>query len=529
MPAALATRSTLVTGLALLAIACSGAELEPGAADADGAGAVRQALESGLPRRVIVSLAPPAGAAAPDAAPAAGGDRAQQRLAGERAEAYGRAKAGILAALPPAEAKVVNAYRHLPVLHLELRTAGALARLLERPEVLGVQEDVLLEPFLAQSLSLIGQPLAATAGGTGEGTAVAVLDTGVDHRRPELGACAAPGAAGCRVVYSADVAPDDGALDAHGHGTNVAAIVAAVAPGAKLVALDVFDGQYARSSDVLAAIDWCIQHRETYGIVALNLSLGSGGASAPCGGDVFAGAAQAARAAGIAVVAAAGNSGHTGKIASPACAPAAVSVGAVYDANVGGLSWSGCADLSTVADQVACFSNSASFLTLLAPGAIVTAGGASMGGTSQAAPHVAGAVAVLRGLHPDETIDETIDRLRAAGRTVTDSRNGVSTPRLDLAAAVAGCSVELGAPPGAFGVAGGAAALAVTAPPGCAWTASSSAGWLSVSPARGTGSALLTLAALPNAGPARAAALSVGVRSVAATQAPRRPFPGRPP
>jgi subtilisin family serine protease len=493
-----------------------------------------EALEAGRARRVIVLLDGHSAGAAPlwAAARAPAGARAQQRLADARAEAYGALKADVLSALAPAEAEVVDAYHHLPALHVELRTAGALRRLLERPEVIGVHEDVANEPFLAQSLPLVGQQAAAAAGWTGEGTAVAVLDTGVDYRRAELGACAAPGEAGCRVVYAADVAPDDGALDAHGHGTNVAAIVAGVAPGAKLVALDVFDGKYAYSSDVLAAIDWCVRNRAAFGIVALNLSLGSGGASAPCGGDVFAGAVRAARDAGIVVAAASGNDGYTGKIASPACVPAAVSVGAVYDASLGELDWSACSDRSTAADQVACFSNSAPFLTLLAPGAVVTGGGTSMGGTSQAAPHVAGAAAVLRGAFPDESADETIERLRATGRSILDPRNGVATPRIDLAAAAGDCSVSAVASSVAFGAAGGPAALEVVAGDGCAWTASSSAGWLTVSPVTGQGSATLALTAAANTGPARTATLAVGASGVAVTQArvttsATRPRPAR--
>jgi subtilisin family serine protease len=59
-----------------------------------------------------------------------------------------------------------------------------------------------------------------------------------------------------------------------------------------------------------------------------------------------------------------------------------------------------------------------------------------MGGTSQATPHVSGAVAVLRAAFPDDTLDETVARLTSTGVPITDSRNGVTVPRLDILAAV---------------------------------------------------------------------------------------------
>jgi hypothetical protein len=77
-----------------------------------------------------------------------------------------------------------------------------------------------------------------------------------------------------------------------------------------------------------------------------------------------------------------------------------VSVGAVYDSNVGsvtaGFGNNACTDRKTSADKITCFSQVANFLTALAPGVFITAAGVRQGGTSQAAPHVAGAVAAMR-------------------------------------------------------------------------------------------------------------------------------------
>jgi subtilisin family serine protease len=93
-------------------------------------------------------------------------------------------------------------------------------------------------------------------------------------------------------------------------------------------------------------------------------------------------------------------------------------------------------DFSTTADQVTCFSNSASFLTVLAPGSEITAAGITMSGTSQATPHVAGAIAVLREKNAALIPDQIEDILRSTGVSVTDSRNGLAFPRLDVLAAV---------------------------------------------------------------------------------------------
>jgi len=334
----------------------------------------------------------------------------------------------------------LRSYEQLPVMHVRVDSPEALAALEAHADVVAVVEDRAMQAFDDTPVNLVqvGQPTAAASGKLGAGTTVAVLDTGTDYKRAPF-KCTAPGTpAACPVVFAKDFAVDDKALDTGSfHGTNVSGVVLAMAPAAKIAALDVFDGEMAYTSAILSAINWCVQNKAKYNIVAINMSLGGGLFSSACASDPFAPAVAAARAAGILSAIASGNSGSSTSISSPACVPAAVSVGAVYSASVGAFNTGVCNDATTAADKVACFSNSASFLTVLAPGVGITAAGITMSGTSQATPHVAGAIAVLAAAQPSSGPDAIVARLTTSKTMVTDKRNNVTKPRLDLGAALA--------------------------------------------------------------------------------------------
>ncbi|MGE0859307.1 MAG: S8 family serine peptidase [Gammaproteobacteria bacterium] len=363
-------------------------------------------------------------------------DSQRQRVAG-----YRELKRLARTRLARGDAPVVREYTQLPMSAVKIRNMPELLRLLRRPEVEAVHEDVLLRHALTQSLPLIHRPPAGAASQLGAGTTVAVLDTGVDYTRPAFGSCVTPGspATSCKVAYAQEFANQDNTLDADGHGSSVAAIALGVAPGTRIIALDVFDGDTARSSDVIAAMDWAIANRSTWNIAAMNLSLGDGlKRTSPCGGvlNPYRSAVNNALNVGIISVIAAGNEAFLDGLSSPACTPGALSVGAVYDSDIGPVNWSICSDSSTAADKVTCFSNTASYLSGYAPGAQITAAGVTFGGTSQAAPHVAGAVAALKAAFPADTPGDTANRLIAAGVPVTDSRpqSAITKPRLDLKA-----------------------------------------------------------------------------------------------
>ena len=375
-----------------------------------------------------------------------------------KAQEYSKLKDGLHSAMLPRRLLLLKDYGHLPMFAARLDAPADLEALAQQPNVLAVYEDIALQMHLTESAPLILQPNAASLNQTGAGAAVAVLDTGVNYTLAAFGSCSAPGApTGCKVVYAQDFAPDDGSRDDSGHGSNVAGIVAGIAPDSRIAALDVFDGASASSIDIIDAINWSIANQSAYNIVAINMSLGGGLYTSPCSvtaQNPFRTPIINAKSAGIVTVASSGNDASTNSIGMPACTPEAVSVGAVYDANVGSIGYGFCTDSTTAADKVACFSNSASFLTLLAPGALITAAGTTQAGTSQAAPHASGAVALLRSAYPAETVDATITRLSANGVSVTDARNGRIKPRLDVLSALGAINDDFASPATVSGNAG---------------------------------------------------------------------------
>lgn len=342
----------------------------------------------------------------------------------------------------PLEAETIKDYSHLPMLFMRFNSRQALGKVLARPEVIAVYENRRIYPDLTYSLPFINQPAVAALGMTGSGVTVATIDTGINYTLAAFGSCTAPGVpAGCKVSASVDVTGNGVTLntDPNNHGTNVAGIIVGVAPGAAIASVNAFSNGSSTDVLVIDGINWAIANKSAYNIVAINMSLGDGADyTSPCANshsNSYVKPVANALSAGIRPIASSGNSAFTNGISSPACTPGVVSVGAVYDANWGDpYTWSGsnCTDTTTGPDIIPCFSNSASFLTLLAPGAFITAAGIQMAGTSQASPHVAGAWAVLTSAKPAATQTEILNALVNTGKSVTDPRNGIVKPRLQL-------------------------------------------------------------------------------------------------
>ncbi|MEB6479975.1 S8 family serine peptidase [Acinetobacter vivianii] len=354
--------------------------------------------------------------------------------------------------------QTLREFNGLPLGLYRIQNRETLAQILNDPSVKGVYPNRINVPTTMQSLPLINQPQTVSNGFTGEGTSVVVIDTGVDYTHSDFGCTAINRPAStCRVIRSFDTAPNDNSRDDNGHGSNVAGIIAKVAPKTKIIGIDAFrkvrvNGQVENvtyDSDILAGLNWTVNNARTYNIKAVNLSLEVYGVkyTSECQNSSYARAFANVRSAGVVPVVATGNDAFSDGVTSPACAPGAVRVGAVYDNNVGERTWgnpANCTDQTTAADKITCFSNGGSLVTLLAPGAMITAGGYIMGGTSQATPHVAGAIAVLRAnnVRPSETINQSINRLKATGKTVRDVRTGLIFPRIDLLAATSGLSLN---------------------------------------------------------------------------------------
>jgi serine protease AprX len=282
------------------------------------------------------------------------------------------------------------------------------------------------------------------AGYTGKGIDVAVIDTGV----APVDGLTAPG----KVLNGPDLSFDSQQestryVDRHGHGTHMAGIIAGradaadpgnyvgdtthflgMAPDARIVNVRVGDSEGATDvSQVIAAIDWVVQHRNDPGlnIRVLNLAYGTD-SDQPYDVDPLAFAAEQAVRAGIVVVAAAGNAGFSkaGTLVNPAYDPFVLAVGA-SDPN---------GTLATKDDDVASFSSVGNTSSggskdrspdLIAPGAHVMSlripgslvddnypGGRVNGslfrgsGTSQAASVVAGAAALILQQRPTITPDD---------------------------------------------------------------------------------------------------------------------------
>ena len=95
----------------------------------------------------------------------------------------------------------------------------------------------------------------------------------------------------------------------------------------------------------------------------------------------------------------------------------------------------------TTLDEVSDFSNSSPELDLLAPGRWITSavpgyGFGRAGGTSGAAPHVAGAWAVLKSKAPNASVEQVLSALKSTGVSITDPRNNLTRPRIQVDAAL---------------------------------------------------------------------------------------------
>jgi subtilisin family serine protease len=332
-----------------------------------------------------------------------------------------------------------------------------LQRLEQDPIVQRVIPDRLMRAFLPESTRLLHVPEAWSRGARGNGTAIAVLDTGVSSNHPFFQNRVVSEACFSSTVDasgSSTLCPN-GRAEQFGkgaaapcnsqtvslscvHGTHVAGIAAGangdrkgqilngVAPGANIVAVNVFSrfrgedacGESEKScvsawtSDVLRGLLYIEQVAVNARVAAINLSLGSGKWEVDCDAQSpYTEVIGRLTKIGIAVVVAAGNDGFAGAVTEPACVSSAITVSAVGKTGV----------IDTA------YANRSTLVDLLAPGTQILSSAADayvkLDGTSMAAPHVAGLFSLLRAEHSKASVFELLSVLKLSGQEVRDPQN----------------------------------------------------------------------------------------------------------
>ncbi|QQD17749.1 S8 family serine peptidase [Spongiibacter nanhainus] len=248
--------------------------------------------------------------------------------------------------------------------------------------------------------------------GTGAGVNIYIVDTGIRTTHSEFEGRMG---AGRNFVESGflftSVRPDD-TEDCNGHGTHVAGVAAGqtwgVAKGATLHPVRVLGcAGSGPNSAVIAGIDWVTANHRAPAVA--NLSIGGGPSNA------LDAAVQGAINAGVTMVIAAGNDDTDACNGSPNRVGPALTVAS-----------------TTQADERSSFSNWGDCVDIFAPGSSISSAwyshdrsSAALSGTSMAAPHVAGAAALILAERPGASPAKVADILAAdavRGR-VLDTRN----------------------------------------------------------------------------------------------------------
>lgn len=255
---------------------------------------------------------------------------------------------------------------------------------------------------------------------TGAGLTVAVLDTGLRTTHIDF-----TGRIPIQRNFTADNGGDpDDASDGNGHGTNVGGIIVAsgihtgIAPDASIIPMKVLANSGGGSFEAVRdALNWIIDNQATHRISVVSLSLGDSQnytSDTDFKDHEVQKAISKLRELRIPVVVAAGNEYFKFKLQGmsfPAILRETISVGAVFDANVGSRSYqSGASASSTAADRITPFSQrlhesveTRTRIDIFAPGAPITSSGIEsdrgesvQDGTSQATPVVSGVLLLMQ-------------------------------------------------------------------------------------------------------------------------------------
>lgn len=319
--------------------------------------------------------------------------------------------------------------------------------------------DVAHDAGLQWNLARIGAE-QAWATGTGEGTTIAVIDSGVALDHEDLAAKLAPGVA-CRDTGGDPARCTGSPQDDDGHGTHVAGVAAAdtgnglgiagTAPGARIVPIKVLFSacetcqSTGEAADVSAAVRWAADQ----GATVINLSLGST-TSAIFGPDFVEAVRHAWSKGSIPVVAAGNDYVLTAELGdAPAVVVSATDrddTAPEYSNGVGDARWGVSApggDGSDTPESCSQRGEPRGILSTYWSSADPDSAYACLSGTSMAAPLVSGALAVLRGagLPPEVAVQRLLDTAVDLGDPGTDPIFGAG--RIDLPAALAGAGAAV--------------------------------------------------------------------------------------
>lgn len=369
-------------------------------------------------------------------------------------------------------------FSHVPYIVITVNFE-ALSVLQESPLIAGITQDVAEPPLLKDSTVVIGadkvwDPALTGSSFTGAGWQIGILDSGVDKNHSFLS-----GKVVSEACYSSTIPVDNSQSLCPGgvaesilpnsgmpcvgirgcdHGTHVAGIAAGdtfqyvgftyrgVAPGAEIIAIKVFS-QFNDPNDCFFSAPCILSYRSdqmkgferlidlsqdpNFDISSVNLSLGGGRFTSPCDTDLRKPLVDQLSSLGVATVIASGNNGFDDAISTPACISSAISVGS-----------------TTKSDTVSSFSNShVTMLDLLAPGSSISSSlpnnqFGSKDGTSMAAPHVAGAWALMKEKQasdpsfPPFSVNDYLSVLQSTGVTITDTRNNLDFKRIQVDAVI---------------------------------------------------------------------------------------------
>lgn len=230
----------------------------------------------------------------------------------------------------------------------------------------------------------------------GDGVVVAVIDSGVDARHPDLAGRVLPG------TGFGSSKGTDGRTDTDGHGTGMAGIIAAtgknggargIAPGAKILPIASAEKEQFSLDVVAESIRWAADH----GAKVINMSLGFSSTMTPS----LVKAVNYAIEKDIVLVAATGNDGK--EVSAPANISGVI---AVAGTNREGKPWK---SSNVGADTV--LAAPAEGIVTAAPESVYASGYAEMDGTSAASAIVSGVAALVRAKHPELPAKDVVNTL----------------------------------------------------------------------------------------------------------------------